>query len=83
MCLYIRDHCQIVASQEMVKNLSEEMDESLIPQAYGGPNAAPLYESKHEIELRELVKRLNSSDSGAAQAHAPSATQNGPQANGS
>ena len=83
MCLYIREHRQIAASQEMVKNLSEEMDESLIPQAYGGPNAAPLYESKHEIELRELVKRLNISDSGAANAHASPAMQNGLQANGS
>lgn len=54
----------------MLKSLSEEMDEELIPQAYGGPSTQPLYDSKHEVELRKLVSSLND----------PSAK--GPQANG-
>ena len=69
-------------SQDMLKSLSEEMDASLIPQAYGGENMLPLYESKQEVELQELVKRLNSSVAGAAQAHAPSIKHDGMQTNG-
>ena len=52
-----------------MKSLSEEMDESLIPQAYGGQNTLQLYESMHELELRELITRLNSSDAEATHAH--------------
>ena len=43
----------------MVKSLSEEMDEELIFVAYGGQNAQSLYESKHEVQLRELVRALH------------------------
>ena len=49
-----------VVAQDMVKSLSEEMDEELIPVAYGGQNAQSLYESKHEVQLRELVRALSS-----------------------
>lgn len=49
-------------AQDMVKSLSEEMDEDMIPVAYGGQNTLPLYESKQETELRELVRRLNNRD---------------------
>ena len=66
----------------MLKSLSEEMDESLIPQAYGGQNMLPLYESKQELELRDLVKRLSSSAAGVAQAQDPSAKPVGLQTNG-
>ena len=48
-----------VSVQDMVKSLSEEMDEEFIPVAYGGQNAQSLYESKHEVQLRELVRALN------------------------
>ena len=48
-----------VVAQDMVKSLSEEMDEEIIPVAYGGQNAQPLYESKHEVQLRELVRALS------------------------
>ncbi len=68
--------------QDMLKSLSEEMDESLIPQAYGGQNTVPLYESKQELELRELVKRLNSSAAGGAQAQESAAKLKGMQTNG-
>jgi hypothetical protein len=44
----------------MLKSLLEEMDESMIPVPYGGLNALPLYDSRQETELRELVRRLNS-----------------------
>ena len=67
----------------MLKSLSEEMDASLIPQVYGGENTLPLYESNQELELRELVKRLDSSDgAGAAQAHASFVKHDGMQTNG-
>lgn len=72
----------LAVSQDMLKSLSEEMDESLIPQAYGGQNMLPLYESKQELELRELVKRLNSSAAGGAQAPEPPAKLTDLQTNG-
>ena len=50
----------VCPAQDMLKSLSEEMDENMIPVAYGGQNTLPLYESKQEIELWELVRRLNS-----------------------
>ena len=50
-----------VSAQDMVKSLSEEMEEDIIPVAYGGQNAQPLYESKHEVQLRELVRALSGS----------------------
>ena len=31
----------------------------MIPQTYGGPSEAPLYESAQECELRALVDKLN------------------------
>ena len=46
-------------TQDTLKALSEEMDEEIIPQAYGGPSALPLYESLQECELRALVNKLN------------------------
>ena len=48
-----------VVAQDLVKSLSEEMDEDIIPVAYGGQNAQSLYESKPEVQLRELVRALN------------------------
>ncbi|EIE19775.1 hypothetical protein COCSUDRAFT_44590 [Coccomyxa subellipsoidea C-169] len=45
--------------QDTLTAFREEMDEELIPQAYGGLNTLPLDQSKPEIELRQLVQRLN------------------------
>jgi hypothetical protein len=45
--------------QDTLTALREEMDEELIPHAYGGLNTLPLYQSKPEVELRQLVERLN------------------------
>lgn len=67
----------LLLQQDMVKSLTEEMDEALIPQAYGGQNTQLLYESKHEVELRELVKRLNRPDAAGSQAQGGSPKSDG------
>ena len=46
--------------QDTLHALSEEIDENLVPVAYGGPSTLPLYESPQECELRALVDKLNS-----------------------
>lgn len=47
--------------QDMLNALSEEIEEPLIPVAYGGPSTLPLYETPQECELRALVDKLNGS----------------------
>ncbi|BDA46825.1 probable SEC14-like protein 2 at C-terminar half [Coccomyxa sp. Obi] len=45
--------------QDALAAFREEMAEDIIPAVYGGPNGQHLYESKPELELRQLVQRLN------------------------
>lgn len=45
--------------QDALAAFREEMAEDIIPAVYGGPNDLHLYDSKPELDLRQLVQRLN------------------------
>ena len=45
--------------QELHKNLLEEIEDEHIPAEYGGKETRHLYETEHEMALRQLVKKLS------------------------
>ena len=74
MCAYasqIHDPCGLTVQmllwslQELHKNLLEEIEDEHIPAEYGGKETRHLYETEHEMALRQLVKKL-SNDSKAS-----------------
>lgn len=54
-----RLNVDVLGMQDVLAAFREEMAEDIIPAVYGGPNGLHLYESKPELELQQLVQRLN------------------------
>lgn len=46
--------------QELHKNLLEELDDGQIPAEYGGKETRHLYDTEHEVALKQLVEKLSS-----------------------